>query len=110
MVAEAEERRLVDRGHEPHVAPVSAVPTIGPAPVDMGLAPPRHRSGSPVAGPRVQLSLIDETCHIGLAYGYVQLMGLAALPYELNGKARPSGRISGKDYPDGLAGRITGTA
>jgi hypothetical protein len=33
----------------------------------MRFASPRHRTGSPVAGARVQLSLIDETCHISAA-------------------------------------------
>jgi len=67
MIAEAEERRLVHRSHEPDVASVTAVPAVGPPAIDVGFAPPRHRPGTPVAGTRVQLSLIDETCHISPA-------------------------------------------
>ena len=67
VVPEAQERRLVDRGHQPDVAPVATVPTVGTTAIDMGLTPPRHGPGPPVAGTRVQLSLIDETCHIGPA-------------------------------------------
>ena len=67
MVTEAEERGLVDRGHEPDVAAVAAIAAIGPTAIDMGLAAPRHRPGTPVAGSRMQLSLIDEACHNGPA-------------------------------------------
>ena len=60
MVPEAEQGGLVDRGHEPDVAAVATVPAVGPAPVDVGLAPARHRAGAPVAGLGVELGLIDE--------------------------------------------------
>jgi hypothetical protein len=42
---------------------MTAVAAVGPSPVDMGLPSPGHRSCAPVAGARVELSLIDETCH-----------------------------------------------
>jgi hypothetical protein len=63
VVTKAEQGRLVDRGYEPDVPAVAAVPAVGPTPVDMGLPSPGHRSCAPVAGARVELSLIDETCH-----------------------------------------------
>ena len=68
VVPEAEQRRLVDRGHEPHVAAVTPVAAVGTAPVHVGLAAPRDRSGSPVAGARVELRLVDEAGHGGKAY------------------------------------------
>ncbi len=59
----AEERRLVLGRHEPDVAAVAAVAAVGAAPVDVRLAPPRHRAGAAVARARVQLGLIDEAGH-----------------------------------------------
>ena len=63
VVAEAEQRRLVHRRHQPDVAAVAAVASVGTAAVHVRLAPPRHRTGAPVAGARVQLGLIDEAGH-----------------------------------------------
>ena len=63
MVPEAEQRRLVHRRDQPHVAAVAPVAAVRAAPVDVGLAAPRHRPGSPVAGARVQLGLVDESGH-----------------------------------------------
>ena len=63
VVPEAEERRLVDRGHQPDVPAVTAVAAVGTATVHVGLPAPRDRPGSPVTGTRVQLGLIDEAGH-----------------------------------------------
>ena len=69
VVTEAEQRRLVHRGHEPHVPAVTTVAAVGATAVHMGLPAPRDRPGSPVAGARVQLGLVDEAGHEGPAYG-----------------------------------------
>ena len=63
MVLESEERRLVLGRDQPDVAAVAAVAAVGPAPVDVRLAPPRHRAGPAVARARVQLGLIHEAGH-----------------------------------------------
>ena len=52
VVAEAEQRGLVHRRHQPHVPAVPPVAAVGTAPVDVRLAAPRHRPGSPVARAR----------------------------------------------------------
>ena len=67
VVAEAQQRGLVHRRHEPDVAAVPPVAAVGSTPVHMGLAAPRHRPGSPIAGARVQLGLVDEAGHGGKA-------------------------------------------
>ncbi len=67
MVPEPEQRRLIDRRHEPDIASVPPVTAVGPAAVDVCLTAPRHGARSAVAGSRVQLSLIDEACHNGPA-------------------------------------------
>jgi hypothetical protein len=63
VVAETEQRRFVLRPDEPDVAPVTPVAAVGTAPVHVGLAPPRHRTGTAVTGARVQLGLVDEAGH-----------------------------------------------
>ena len=60
VVPEAEQRRLVHRGDEPDVPAVTAVAAVGATAVHVGLPAPRDRPGSPVAGARVQLGLVDE--------------------------------------------------
>jgi len=63
VVAEAEQRGLVLGGDQPHVAAVAAVAAVGTAPVHVCLAPPGDRARAAVAGPRVQLGLVDEAGH-----------------------------------------------
>jgi hypothetical protein len=60
VVTEGEERGVVGRRHQPHVATSSAVAAVGPTAVNMRLAPERHRAGSTVAGLDVDLRLVDE--------------------------------------------------
>jgi len=63
MIPETEQRRLVHGRDQPHVAAVAPVSAVRAAPIDMGLAAPRDRPGSPVAGARMQLGLVDESGH-----------------------------------------------
>ena len=69
VIAEAQQRRLVHRGHEPDIPTVTAVAPIGATAVHMGLPAPRHRPGSPITSARVQLGLVDEAGHERPAYG-----------------------------------------
>ncbi len=63
MVAEAEQGRLVGRGHQPHVAAPAAVTAIGPAPIDVRLAPECDRAGTAVTRFHMDLRLVDEPGH-----------------------------------------------
>ncbi len=91
VVPEAEQRRLVDRGHEPDVPAVTAVAAVGATPVHVGLPAPRHRPRPPVAGARVQLGLVDEAGHRGKSLRAEQSAGalthLGAGPVNVDGGA-----------------------
>src|SRR5581483_4010242 len=60
MVLEAEERRHVAVGDQPHVATVAAVAPVGPTARRVRLPPKRHRARPAIAGAHMQLRLVDE--------------------------------------------------
>ena len=63
VVPEAEQRRLVDGGHQPDVSAMTPITPVRAATVHMGLSAPRDRPGPSVASTSVQLGLIDEAGH-----------------------------------------------
>src|SRR6185312_7216440 len=63
MVPEAQQGGHVVVGHQPDVAAVAPVPTVGTAPGDVRLPPERDRPGSAVAGLHMDLRLVDEARH-----------------------------------------------
>ena len=65
VVAEAEQRRHVVIGDQPHVAAAAAVAAVGPALGDVRLAAERHRARAAVTGFHVDLRFVDKTRHRG---------------------------------------------
>jgi hypothetical protein len=68
MISEGEQRRHVVVGHEPHIAALAAVASVGPAEHDGTFTPERHATRSTVAPPHVELALVDELGHVDRAY------------------------------------------
>jgi hypothetical protein len=60
-VAEGQQRRHLAVGVEPQVAALAAVASVGAAPGDVRLPPERHRAGTTVAAPHVEVGFVDET-------------------------------------------------
>jgi len=63
VIAKSQQRRHVAVGHQPDVAALAAVATIGSTHGNGTFTAERHASGSPVAGAHVQLALVDELAH-----------------------------------------------
>ena len=63
VIAKSQQRRHVAVGHQPDVAALAAVATIGSTHGNRTFTAERHTAGPSVAGAHVQLALVDELAH-----------------------------------------------